>query len=319
MTFARHPASSARAGQPDGDDPSRGRGPNRRWWVTRIFLAVIAGLLVSAVVDLARGGVTRTWLPYGSLLTYVPRGELVEIRPGRDLYIDCRGSGSPTIVLEAGMGSDSATWSPVLDELAEITRTCAYDRTGRGRSDAGSAGDLAAISAELDALLDAAGERPPYVVVGHSLGTVIGRVHATLRPDTVVGLVLVDGFDPDIFDGRVLPLLGPLRDEYLGHTAGLWNLVATVEGIDVDRSRRQLADARVEGLPIEVVIAPRIDDRLDRTTNERIAASVAAGYEALSPGRVTLTIAWGAGHMVQFDRPDLVVEAVRRIVDLVRT
>jgi pimeloyl-ACP methyl ester carboxylesterase len=45
---------------------------------------------------------------------------------------------------------------------------------------------------------------------------------------------------------------------------------------------------------------------------------VAAGYEALSPGMVTLTLAWGAGHMVQFDRPDLVVEAVRRIVAVVR-
>lgn len=91
-----------------------------------------------------------------------------------------------------------------------------------------------------------------------------------------------------------------------------------MEGIDVERSRAQLANADIVGLPLEVVIAPRVDYRLDTATNDRIAESVAAGYEALSPGRVNLTIAWGAGHMVQFDRPDLVVEAVRRIVAITR-
>lgn len=269
-------------------------------------------------IDVARGGVTAIWLRYGGAVAYIARGERIEIRPGQSLYLDCHGSGSPTLVLEAGMGSDSATWSPVHDELATITRTCSYDRTGRGRSDGGSAGDLAGMSDELGALLAAAGEPPPYVVVGHSLGSVIGRVHAARAPDDVAGLVLVDGFDPDIFDDRVLPLLGPIRDEYIGHTDGLWNLVSSVEGIDVGRSRAQLASADLAGIPLEVVIAPRVDDRLDAATNDRIANAIAGGYEALSPGRMTLTIAWGAGHMVQFDRPDLVVEAVRRIVATVR-
>jgi pimeloyl-ACP methyl ester carboxylesterase len=174
------------------------------------------------------------------------------------------------------------------------------------------------MSDELSALLAAAGERPPYILGGHSLGTVIARVHATLARADVAGLVLVDGFDPDIFDGQVLPLLGPLTDEYQDHTAELWDLVASVERVDVERSRSQLAEARVDGLLLEVVIAPRAEARLDVVTNERIARATAAGYGALSPGHVTLTIAWGAGHMVQFDRPDLVVEAVRRIVAGVR-
>ncbi|HYN70657.1 MAG TPA: alpha/beta hydrolase [Candidatus Eisenbacteria bacterium] len=292
--------------------------PARRWWLIRVTTAIVVGLAVAIAVDLARGGVTATWLRYAGALAYDARGERIEIRPGHAIYLDCRGSGSPTLVLEAGMGSDSATWSPVHDQLAAISRTCSYDRTGRGRSDGGPAGDLAGMSSELSAVLAASGQHPPYVVVGHSLGAVIARVHATLEPEAVAGLVLIDGFDPDIFDGRILPLLGPLRDEYVGHTAGLWDLVASVEGIDVDRSRMQLAKARVEGLPLEVVIAPRADERLDAAANDRIAASVAAGYEELSPGRVTFTIAWRAGHMVQFDRPEYVVEAVRRIVAVVR-
>jgi len=288
-----------------------------RWWLTRLVIAIAIGLVFAVVADYARGGITAIWLRYVGAAAYDARGERIEIASGHSLYLDCRGSGSPTLILEAGMGADSATWSPVLDQLAGITRTCAYDRTGRGRSDGGSANDLVGMSAELSALLEAADEPGPYVVVGHSLGTVIGRVHASLAPD-VVGLVLVDGFDPDIFDDRIVPLLGPIRDQYTGHTAGLWSVIGDVEKIDVERSRSQLAASDVEGLLVEVLLAPRVDSRLDAATLRQVDAAWRDAYEDLSPGRVTLTFAEGAGHMVQFDRPDLVVEAVRRLVASVR-
>ncbi|MCI0583465.1 MAG: alpha/beta hydrolase [Chloroflexi bacterium] len=291
-----------------------------RWWLNRIVAAILVGLLIAVAVDYARGGLTALLWRYAGAAAYgiVAPGERFEIRADHWLYLDCRGTGSPTIVLEAGMGSDSATWVAVHEQLAAITRTCAYDRTGRGRSDGGSAGDLEGMSRELTALLAAAGEPGPYIVVGHSLGSVIGRVHATLDPGAVAGLVLVDGFDPDIFDERVVPLLGPIRDQYLDQTAGLWRYVSSVESIDVEASRAQLAASNVAGLPIEVVLAPRVDARLDAQTNDAIMASMTAGYAALSPGNVRLTFAWGASHMVQFDQPDVVVDAVRRIVEAVR-
>jgi len=289
-----------------------------RWWLNRIVAAVLAALLIAVVADYARGGIIALWLRYAGAAAYGAPGERLEIASGHSLYLDCRGSGTPTLVLEAGMGSDSATWSPVHDELAGISRTCAYDRTGRGRSDGGSAGDLAGMSSELAALLAAAGEPPPYVLVGHSLGAVIGRVHASRHPVDVAGLVLVDGFDPDVFDAAVVPLLGPIRDQYVGETANIWGVIGSVERINVEASRAQLAASDLEGLPIEAMVAPRIDSRLDAATNQRILDAEAAAYEALSPGHVTFTLAWGASHMIQFDRPELVVEAVRRIVAEVR-
>ncbi|TAJ99638.1 MAG: alpha/beta fold hydrolase [Chloroflexota bacterium] len=302
-----------------GEAPgTRRRRPGPWWWLVRITLALAVALIAVVAIDAWRGGVTAIWLRYVGAAAYGAPGERVEIAEGHALYLDCRGGGSPTLVLDAGMSSDSATWSPIHDELARMTRTCAYDRTGRGRSDPGSAGDLAGMSTELRALLAAAGEAPPYVVVGHSFGAVTGRVFAAEAGDDVVGLVLVDGFDPDIFDERIVPLLGPLRDEYLTETADTWRMIASVEAIDVERSREQLAAADVSGRWIEAIIAPRVDSRLDGATNDAILASVAAGYEALSPGRVTFTPAWGSSHMVQFERPEVILDAVRRILAEVR-
>ena len=64
--------------------------------------------------------------------------------------------------------------------------------------------------------------------------------------------------------------------------------------------------------------APRVEPRLDGPTNERIAAAWEAAFKALSPGRVRYEIAWGAGHIVQADRPDLVISAARELVESAR-
>src|SRR6476469_4430844 len=139
---------------------------------------------------------------------------------GRRLYLACKGSGTPTVILEAGAGNNGDIWSEVdpkaatqtsvFDGIAQFTRVCAYDRPGtiagsetieRSRSDPApmprSAGDVVA---DLSALLTAAGVRPPYVLVGHSFGGLVVRLFAsTLTPDDVVGLVLVDAAQEDFW------------------------------------------------------------------------------------------------------------------------
>jgi hypothetical protein len=94
--------------------------------------------------------------------------------------------------------------------------------------------------------------------------------------------------------------------------------VTRTEGLDRDRSLAQLAAADLTGLPIEVVNAARAEPRLDADTNARIVAARDAAYEALSPGLVTISAAYGSGHMVQFDRPEIVIDAVRRLIDATR-
>jgi pimeloyl-ACP methyl ester carboxylesterase len=293
------------------------RHPARRL-VPLVALAVLVGLVLAVGVDVVRSGGPRLWLArHGLPPPYVPQGERIDIG-GRSLYLDCRGTGSPTVVLISGMGDGAGSWSAVLDELAATTRTCAYDRAGIGSSDPRGTHTVADAVADLRALLDAAGESGPFVVVGHSLGGTHARVFATDHRDETTGVVLVDTFDPDLQADAIEPLLGGLRGEYVAELDGLRDLVARVERLDWETSETQLRTSSVAGLPVEVLRAPRFERRLDDATNAEIAAAWQSAFEALSPGRVHYAIAPGAGHIIQIDRPDLVVEAVRRLVAAAR-
>jgi len=112
---------------------------------------------------------------------------------GIQLRLDCRGVGSPTVVLEAGAQSHSIHWWRIQDEVAKFTRVCSYDRPGYGWSDPDRGMSSPKQVAELlHELLQAGGEGPPYLMVGHSLGGVFVRAFAAEYPGEVVGMVLVD-------------------------------------------------------------------------------------------------------------------------------
>lgn len=283
-----------------------------------LAVAIATGLLVAVAIDIVRSGGWDSWLARHHLAPpYDARGERIDIG-GRSLYLDCRGEGQPTVVLEAGSGADSSTWSAVIDALSATTRTCAYDRAGRARSDPTERHTLADAATELHGLLSMAGEPAPYLLVGHSLGGAYLRVFADAYRGEVVGLVMVDTFDPDLQTDRIHPLLGDLRPEYEVFLDSLRDTVSRVDSLDWPVSEQQLHSSSVAGLPIEFVVAPRYEPQLSEATNADIAAAWRAAYESLSPGMVRTTTAWGAGHNVQIDRPDLVIEATRRIVDLAR-
>jgi pimeloyl-ACP methyl ester carboxylesterase len=123
----------------------------------------------------------------------VGSGKLVGIGGGRSLYLDCAGSGSPTVIMEAGFGGNTGNWRDVQPQIGRTTRTCAYDRAGLGNSVAlpgvHDAGDEIN---DLQRLLDAARIAPPYVLVGHSYGGLLVRLFAKAHPDETAGVVMVD-------------------------------------------------------------------------------------------------------------------------------
>ena len=136
--------------------------------------------------------------------------------------------------------------------------------------------------------------------------------------DEVVGALLVDSFEPDIQDDRIHPLLGELQPEYEAQLDGLRAHVSRVDGLDWPASEEQLRASSFEGIPLEVLVAARYEPRLDAATNEVIADAWRDGMEALSPGQTTYTIVYGAGHNIHIERPDTVIDAVRRLVDAAR-
>jgi pimeloyl-ACP methyl ester carboxylesterase len=224
---------------PTGDRPG---------WVWPPFAAALAvWMIVRARRDLPSR--TRVWLLYpvcGALLlsavgggyetyrettdtNYPMPGRLVDVG-GHKLHINCTGTGSPTVVLEPGLGEPSTAMAWIAPDVAAATRVCVYDRSGRGWSEsAGSAQDGVQIATDLHRLLDGAGEQGPYVLAGHSAGGLYVLNFAQLYPDEVAGLALLDSMSPEQYtaiDGwsafyemyrRASAVLTPLARLGVGH------------------------------------------------------------------------------------------------------
>jgi pimeloyl-ACP methyl ester carboxylesterase len=238
-------------------------------------------------------------------------GQLVDIG-GRRLFLACRGEGAPTVVFEAGAGSMSGSWWGIWTEVSRFTRACIYDRAGRGRSDAraGLHTGLEAVE-DLRRLLDLTGIDGPYVLVGHSLGGVYARLFASEHRDETAGLVFVDSLPPD--PKRLLALLP--RDLQLLIRAELEGR----EGLDLEATARQLRDeARLGDLPLIVLSAAHrgLPSWFTAEQAARLTEAWRRGHEELaalsSNGR--LVIAEKSGHDIQYDEPDLVLDAIHQIV-----
>ena len=132
------------------------------------------------------------------MAAFPPLGRLVAV-DGRQHYLFCTGTGAPTVILEEGAGGASPNWVWIQPRVTATTRVCSYDRPGYGWSDpSNTPRDAETVGRELDALLKSAGEKGPFIVVGHSLGGAYARMFAAQQRDNVVGLVLVDATSPSL-------------------------------------------------------------------------------------------------------------------------
>jgi len=130
-------------------------------------------------------------------------GKLFDIGGGRRLHLLCAGQGSPTVVFEHGASAFAIDFTLVQSELQKSHRVCSYDRAGSGWSDLLSPFTLSTDTEDLRALLTAAKEAAPYVLVGASRGGLLIRQYLAAYPAEVSGLVFVDSSTEDRLFGMV--------------------------------------------------------------------------------------------------------------------
>jgi pimeloyl-ACP methyl ester carboxylesterase len=268
--------------------------------------------------------------------TTLPNG-LVDVG-GRKLWFQCVGKGTPTVILEAGQGDTSNNWIRVQTGGDGSYRVCSYDRANLGESDAApKPRTYLDMAHDLHALLTNAHIEGPYILVGHSGGGLLIRVFRDQYPEEVAGLVLVDAAHPDMGQ-RLLEGLPP-KTLFESKALRYWRIWLSYmsdsqgsayqdqEGLDTKANNSLVKAAKPLGdLPL-VVISRSPDNAtfegaplLPVMTNAKLRQiwqelqSELAGLSSNS----THIIASHAGHSIQREEPELVVEAIRKLVDEAR-
>jgi pimeloyl-ACP methyl ester carboxylesterase len=162
------------------------RSRSKRWLLYPV-IAVMALAAVGGSYQTARGALDKD--------ARMP-GQLIDVG-GHSLHLNCRGSGSPTVILEPGAGGTASDLAWITPAVARDTRVCVYDRAGRGWSEpVHSRQDAAQIATDLRTLLERGHVPGPYVVAGHSFGGLYVLTFAARYPNEVAGMVLIDSTEP---------------------------------------------------------------------------------------------------------------------------
>jgi pimeloyl-ACP methyl ester carboxylesterase len=264
---------------------------------------VITGLGARRVLAAGAKKFERAWL----ILT----GGLVNVG-GHRLRVERLGKGSPVVVMEAGLVQPRNTWGHVPNDVAAFTQVVVYDRAGLGESDRGPVPRTSKqVVAELHTLLTNAGLKGPYILVGHSAGGLTARLYASQYPNEVVGMVLIDATHEDEY-GRLAALLPQKnREEFLKHEGG-----GNYEQLDLLASAAEVrAAAALKPMPFVVLSAPGIP-RVG-TYGAQMHDELQATLARLVPNGSQI-LAEKSGHFIQLDRPELVTDAVRKVVEEAR-
>jgi pimeloyl-ACP methyl ester carboxylesterase len=301
-------------------DRSRGMHEHKHRWYLAISSALAAAVLASCGGgnghDVATASSSRT--PGDDAST---QSGLIDIGAGRHLFLTCRGTGSPTILLDAGGGDDSSAWSPeITDALQARTRTCAYDRAGTGSSD--PAPDrrrmMVDVVGDLDALLARSGITDKLLLVGSSFGGQVVLDYALHHADRVVGLVILDTDWPtgDVARSPARVLTPAERHEI--KVADAWDAPDNREHIAYQETlpETEAAFHTLPGIPIRILSAGLSSDCADSAAAcarvLRTTIELQAQWLRLSPTATRRVV--HASHDMHEEVPDLVRDEILAVL-----
>jgi pimeloyl-ACP methyl ester carboxylesterase len=256
------------------------------------LLRIVAAALALAVLQ---------WSPAGADTGSV---QGVFSAGGQRQWISCAGTGSPTVVISSGLAADHRMWAKVLAPMRSRTRVCISDRPGLGNSPkrVGVHTDAGQHARELSALLAAAGERGPFVLVGHSYAGLIVRAFAAVEPGKVAGVMLLDAVYPGI------------QRTFLPSYRGPWHEGGTL--INMAASERATKDGpKLGARPLVVITAgdpATATSWADRKWNAEQAKSARLSSDARH------WFAKKSGHVIQQDQPAIVLKGLDWILAQLR-
>jgi pimeloyl-ACP methyl ester carboxylesterase len=310
-------------------------------------LALLVGLcafLILIVYLLIQESITRS--KYRA--EYPPPGQMVDLGT-HEIHLNCVGCGTPTVVFEADLDQyGSLSWASIQGEIGELTRACSYDRAGILWSEPGRRPrDGEMIASELGAVLDAAGEDGPFLLVGHAFGGSYVRIFAGQNPDDVCGMVLVEsshpemltrfeevGLAPEIPDRNIRPLILLLShlgmpDRYKGNMYGLPPGIYDPIQAFLPESGMTWFDEKVESpntlaqagqykylgdLPLIVIAASGPPTSLKDQGQVFQDLWLELQNELLSLSDSSEIRTYEIGHYPQLQSPELVIEAIRDVL-----
>jgi pimeloyl-ACP methyl ester carboxylesterase len=238
---------------------------------------------------------------------------VIKITKDRGLYVRCSGTGSPTVVMEAGDEDTSDSYLFAESEIADLTRTCVYDRANLGLSDpAPGPRGLADLVSDLERLLEVADIPGPYVLVGTSGGGFITAGYAVTHPDQIAGMVFID---------TGAPLSNPPREIVEATDPGNPENIERRDYLQVERDA-WAARKRIGNIPVTVVSVDfsRAEENASPFAVERRAmkrnVQRQRGWLVLSPRAKQVVV--HTGHAVEEENPELVIRVIRDVVKAAR-
>ena len=255
---------------------------------------------------------------------------------GRKIALACRGSGSPTVVVDAGLGTapvEDPAWMGIAAKVAAVTRVCLFDRAGLGSSDPSPKPVVTSADAVDDEVhaLSAAGVPGPFVVVGHSIGGLDAQVFAARYPSKVAGLVLVSTTHPDQVDvwSSLLPAAAEGEPKVLTDARLFLKTMQSEppqnsERLDLLRSEEQARQLHSLGSKPVIVLTHSPQYRMVPGLDETLSIKLESATQRMQRQYVQLStnatqhVAATAGHHLPDEAPDFVTDGIVEAVRAVR-